>query len=136
MHAQAWYLEDFQPGVTHVSPPRTITEEEALGFARRYDAQYFHTDPVAARDSFFGGLVCGGFQTAALAWALVLDTGMFDACAIAGIGVDELRWLAPVRPGDTLRCRFTLIDSRPSHSRMPSSMRMCTPALSLLSTGR
>lgn len=114
MHTREWYLEDFQPGVTYLSPPHTITEDEAIGFARRYDPQYFHTDPIAARDSVFGGLACGGFQTAALAWALVLESRMFDQCTLAGIGVDELRWLVPVRPGDTLRCRFTLIDSRPS----------------------
>jgi acyl dehydratase len=117
MTSRAYYLEDFEPGVTHVSPPRTITLDEALDFARRYDPQYFHTDPVAARDSAFGELVCGGFQTAALAWALVLESRMFDHCAIAGIGIDELRWLAPVKPGDTLRCRFTLLESRLSQSK-------------------
>jgi acyl dehydratase len=112
-----YYLDDFEPGVAHLSPPHTISEEEAIGFARRYDPQYFHTDPVAARQSAFGGLVCGGFQTAALAWALVLQSRMFDQCPIAGIGVDELRWLAPVKPGDTLRCRFTLLDARRSDSK-------------------
>jgi acyl dehydratase len=115
--ARDYYLDDFEPGVGHLSPPHTITEEETIGFAQRYDPQYFHTDPVAARQSAFGGLVCGGFQTAALAWALVLQSRMFDQCPIAGIGVDELRWLAPVKPGDTLRCRFTLLDSRRSDSK-------------------
>jgi acyl dehydratase len=117
MSARDYYLDDFHPGVAHLSPPRTISQEEAIGFAQRYDPQYFHTDPVAARQSDFGGLVCGGFQTAALAWALVLESRMFDQCPIAGIGVDELRWLAPVKPGDTLRCRFTLLDSRRSDSK-------------------
>jgi acyl dehydratase len=118
MSPREYFLEDFEPGVVYLSPPHTISEEEAIGFARRYDPQYFHTDPIAARDSAFGGLVCGGFQTAALAWAMVLESRMFDQCPIAGIGVDELRWLAPVRPGDTLRCRFTLLESRPSASRV------------------
>lgn len=117
MNERSYYLEDFEPGVAYTSPPRTISEEESIGFARRYDPQYFHTDPVAARDSAFGGLACGGFQTAALAWALVLDSRMFDQCPIAGLGVDELRWLAPVRPGDTLRCRFTLLDTRMSDTK-------------------
>ncbi len=111
------YLEDFQPGRTYTSPTRTVREEEALDFARRYDPQYFHLDPVAALDSVFGGLVLGGFQTAALAWALVQQSGMFERSAIAGIGLDELRWHKPVRPGDTLRCDFTLIDARPSRTR-------------------
>jgi acyl dehydratase len=111
------YLEDFEPGRTHRSPTHTVTDEEALDFARRYDAQYFHLDPVAARESVFGGLVLGGFQTAALSWALVLESRMFDQCAMAGIGLDEVRWHQPVRPGDTLRCDFTLLDARPSMSR-------------------
>jgi len=111
-----YYLEDFEPGRTYTSPSRTVSEAEALEFARRYDAQYFHLDPVAARDSVFGGLVIGGFQTAAIAWALVLETGMFARSALAGIGVDELRWHKPVRPSDSLRCDFTLIDARPSRT--------------------
>ena len=111
-----YYLEDFEPGHVYSSPTYTITDEEALDFARRYDPQYFHLDPVAARESVFGGLVLGGFQTAALAWALVLRTGMFDQCAMAGIGLDEVRWHKPVRPGDCLRCDFTLLDARPSKS--------------------
>ena len=111
-----YYLEDFEPGRTYTSPAYTVTEEEALDFARRYDPQYFHLDPVAARDSVFGGLVLGGFQTAALAWALVLKTGMFDRSAMAGIGLDALRWHKPVRPGDSLRCDFTLLESRASRT--------------------
>ena len=111
------YLEDFERGRTHASPVHTVSEAEALDFARRYDPQYFHLDPVAARDSVFGGLVLGGFQTAALAWTLVLKTGMFERSAIAGIGVDELRWHKPVFPGDTLRCDFTLLDARASRTQ-------------------
>jgi acyl dehydratase len=111
------YLEDFEIGRMYTSPERTVTEQEALDFARRYDPQYFHLDPVAARDSIFGGLVIGGFQTAAIAWALVQQTRMFDASAIAGIGIDELRWHKPVRPGDTLRCDFTLLDARASRTQ-------------------
>ena len=110
------YLEDFEPGRTYTSPTQTISEEEALDFARRYDPQYFHLDPEAARDSIFGGIVLGGFQTAALAWTLVLKTGMFGKSAIAGIGLDELRWHKPVRPGDSLRCDFTLLEARASRT--------------------
>jgi len=86
MQEREWYLEDFEPGVTYESPSHKITEEEAIGFAQRYVPQYFHVDPIAARDSLFGGLICGGFQTAALAWALVLQSRMFDQCPLAGIG--------------------------------------------------
>jgi len=112
-----YYLEDLEPGRTYASPSRTVSEAEALDFARRYDPQYFHLDPVAARDSVFGGLVLGGFQTAAISWALVQQTGMFEASAIAGIGIDELRWHKPVRPGDTLRCDFTLLEARASRTQ-------------------
>ena len=112
-----WYLDDFAPGHTYRSPTHVVSDEEALDFARRYDPQSFHLDPVAARASVFGGLVLGGFQTAALAWALVHRTGMFDRCAMAGIGLDEVRWHKPVQPGDRLRCDFTLLDARPSKSR-------------------
>jgi acyl dehydratase len=112
-----YYLEDFELGCTYTSPTQTISEEEALAFARRYDPQYFHLDPVAARDSVFGGIVLGGFQTAALAWTLVLATGMFDKSAMAGIGLDELRWHKPVRPGDSVRCEFTLIEARASRTQ-------------------
>jgi len=111
-----YYLEDFEPGRAYSSPTQTISEEEALDFARRYDPQYFHLDPVAARNSVFGGVVLGGFQTAALAWALVLRSGMFDRSAMAGIGLDDLRWHKPVRPGESLRCEFTLLDARPSRT--------------------
>jgi len=111
------FLEDIGVGVTHESPPHSITEEEVIEFARRYDPQPIHLDPIAAKDSVFGGLVCAGFQTAALVWALAQKTRMFDDCAIAGMGVDEMRWLAPVRPGDVVRCRFTVLDWRPSGSR-------------------
>jgi len=112
-----YYLDDFEPGHTHTSPTQTISEEEALAFARRYDPQYFHLDPVAARDSVFGGIVLGGFQTAALAWTLVLRTGMFDKSAIAGIGLDELRWSRPARPRESLRCRYGRLAARPSRTQ-------------------
>ena len=112
-----YYLEDFEPGRVYTSATYTISHEEALDFARRYDPQFFHLDPVAARDSVFGGLVVGGFQTAALAWTLVLKTGMFDKSALAGIGLDELRWHKPVRPGDSLRCDFALVDARNSRTQ-------------------
>ena len=111
------FLEDFEPGVTYESPPHAVTEKEIIEFARRYDPQYFHLDAEAAKDSIFGGLVCGGFQSAALAWALMFKSGMFDDCSLPGIGIDELRWLEPVRPGNVLRSRFAMMQWRPSGSR-------------------
>lgn len=111
------FIEDFESGVTYESPAHEMTMEEATDFARHYDPMYFHVDAEAAKYSTFGGLVCAGFQTAALAWTLALRSGLYDQCALAGIGIDELRWLAPVRPGDVLRCRFSMLEWRPSKSR-------------------
>src|SRR3546814_5713745 len=72
---------------------------------------------MRARNSIFEGLVCGGFQTAALAWGLALKTGLFEKCAVAGIGVDKLRWLKPVREGDTIHAEFQLSEGAPTSSR-------------------
>jgi acyl dehydratase len=92
-------LDDFEPGPVYSHPTHTVAEEEALDFAHRYDPQDHHLDPVAARDSVFGALVLGGFQTASFSSARMLRTGMFDRCAMAGIGLDDVRWHRPVRPG-------------------------------------
>jgi acyl dehydratase len=112
-----YYFDDLAPGDTFTSSSFTLTEQELLEFARKYDAQPFHIDAEAAASSHFGGLVAGGFQTAALAWALALRTGVFTKCALAGFGVDGLRWFKPVRPGDTLTCRFEVLETRISSSR-------------------
>lgn len=112
-----YYLDDLAPGDTFTSPSFVLTEQELIEFARKYDAQPFHIDAEAAASSHFGGLVAGGFQTAALAWALALRTGVFSKCALAGFGVEGLRWLKPVRPGDTLTCRFEVLETRISASR-------------------
>ena len=112
----AFYLDDFHPGNVYETPAVTVTREQLIGFAREYDPQPFHLDDAAGNASVFGGIAAGGFQTAALAWALGLRTGMFDDCAMAGIGVDELRWRLPLKPGDPLNCKMTVIDHRPSQS--------------------
>jgi acyl dehydratase len=99
-----YYLEDFTPGTRITTPSFTLREDELLDFAHKYDPQPFHTDAEAAKGSVFGGLVAGGFQTAALAWRLALRTGCFEHSAMAGIGIDELRWLRPLRVDDTVSC--------------------------------
>jgi acyl dehydratase len=112
-----FYFEDFPPGKVFVTPEWEATPERIIDFASKYDAQYFHLDPVKARASYFGGLVCSGFQTAALAWGLAVQTRMFEQCAVAGIGVDEMRWFLPVREGDRVRVEFGLIEGKPSRSK-------------------
>lgn len=114
---EAYYFEDFAPGRIFRTPPFVASAEQIVRFAEDYDPQYYHLDPERARHSIFGGLVCPGFQTASLAWGLALKTGLFRHCAVAGIGIDRLRWLKPVREGDTIHAEFELAEGRPSASR-------------------
>jgi acyl dehydratase len=111
------YFEDFSVGETLVTPTWEATEAEIVWFAERYDPQYYHLDRIRAEDSLFKGLVSGGFQTAALVWGLALRTGIFEGTAVAGIGVDEMRWLRPLRLGDIVHVEFQLIEGRPSRSK-------------------
>src|SRR3546814_8411677 len=110
-------FEDFKPGQVFRTPEFVATAENIISFAKHYDPQYYHLDAERARNSIFEGLVCGGFQTAALAWGLALKTGLFEKCAVAGIGVDKLRWLKPVREGDTIHADFQLSEGAPTSSR-------------------
>lgn len=110
------YFEDFQPGESFTTGAHTVSEQEIIDFAQRYDAQWFHTDPEAASRSIFGGVVAGGFHAASLVWALVVRKGVFRACSMAGLGVEGLRWRKPLRPGDTVRVRGTVKSARPLSS--------------------
>lgn len=111
------YFEDFRPGETIELGYRTVTEAEIIAFARDYDPQTFHIDPEAARHSAFGGIVASGWHTAALFMRLFVDGALKESSALASPGVDELRWLKPVRPGDRLSARITVIDAVPSRSK-------------------
>lgn len=115
------YFEDFAPGTRFESPAVTVTEKDIIDFARRYDPQFFHTDPGAARESVYGGLIASGFQTASLTFGLFLATGAFGpaqrTCSLGAHGLDELRWLLPVRPGDALRVVAEVLEARPSSSK-------------------
>lgn len=111
------YLEDFTVGEEIVTAGRTVTEEAIVAFASQYDPQYFHIDVEAARESPFGGLIASGFQTLAIAFRLFLDTGVFAGTSLGSPGMDEVRWLRPVRPGDTLRTIATVTELRPSASK-------------------
>lgn len=113
----SFYLDDFKVGNTYETPSITVTRQQVTDFAREYDPQPFHLDDSAGNASVFGGLAASGFQTAALAWTLGLRTGMFDDCALAGIGIEGLRWLRPLKPGDTIKCKMTVVDNRPSQSK-------------------
>lgn len=103
MHYVGFYFEDFIPGRVLRTDSQTITEEEIVAFGERYARLPYHTDPTAAKDSMFGGLVAAGFQTAAISFGLYTASGAFDACGMGSPGCDRMRWRRPVRPGDSLR---------------------------------
>jgi acyl dehydratase len=111
------YFEDFRAGEVIELGSHEVSEEEIVGFARQWDPQPFHVDPEAARGSVFGGLIASGWHTGAM-WMRLYVVATLDTAASQGSpGVEELRWLAPVRPGDTLRGRLTVLDTRLSERR-------------------
>jgi len=109
-------FEDFEPGQVYELGSRTVTEDELVDFARKWDPQPFHVDPEAAKESVFGGLIASGWQTGAIWMRLYVDT-MLGSAARGSPGIEELRWLAPVRPGDTLSARLTVLETTPSATR-------------------
>ncbi len=111
------YLDDLSPGQRFVTPGITLTEAEIIDFALRYDPQPFHLDVVAAAQSPYGGLIASGFQTFALCFRLFIQSGMLQKSSIGSPGCDELRWYAPVRPGDTLHSEVEVLDVRPSRTK-------------------
>ena len=113
----AQYFEDFRPGQTVELGSRTVTEEEIVAFARQWDPQPFHTDAEAARDSVFGGLIASGWHTGAMWMRLYVDSLLGSSASQGSPGVEELRWLAPVRPGDTLSGRLEVLEAVPSQRR-------------------
>ncbi len=111
------YFEDFAVGTAFDLGSRTVGEEEMLAFARAYDPQPFHTDPQAAAQSIYGGLIASGWLTCALVMRLMCDSYLLRTASMGSPGVDEVRWLAPVRAGDTLSARMEVIEARPSASK-------------------
>ncbi len=109
-------FEDFAAGQVYELGSRTVTEEEIVDFARQWDPQPFHVDPEAAKESVFGGLIASGWQTGAIWMRLYVDA-MLGAAAHGSPGIEELRWLAPVRPGDTLSGRLTILEATPSATK-------------------
>ncbi|WP_459192556.1 MaoC family dehydratase [Halosimplex sp. J119] len=104
------YFEDLSVGETAHFGSYEVTSEEITAFAERYDPQPFHTDPEAAADSPFGGLVASGWHTAAMTMRLLVENHLADAATRGALGVDELRWRRPVRPGDELVVRTEIVD--------------------------
>jgi acyl dehydratase len=105
--------EDFNVGDVAESERYRVDPQSALDFARAYDPQPFHLDAEAAQNSFFKRLVISGWQTAAITMRLLVGMRSDDSFGIIGTGIDELRWTAPVLPGDELRVRSEVIEKRP-----------------------
>ena len=111
------YWEDFKPGEVIELGSRTIDRDRILAFAGEFDPQPFHTDEEAARHSIFGGLIASGWHTGSLSMRLFYDGLIKDVVSLGSPGFDELRWLKPVRPGDTLSARFTVLECVASRSK-------------------
>lgn len=106
--------EDFTPGWTFESSSRTVGADEIKGFAREYDPQCYHVDEAQAAATPFGGLIASGWHTGAIAMRLMCDGYLLESSCIGSPGLDELRWTKPVRPGDALRLRSTVLEQSPS----------------------
>lgn len=111
-----WYIEDYTVGRKIETEPVTLDTEEIKWFAQQYDPQHFHTDEETAKDSIFGGLIGSGFQTVAIATGQFIRTGAVDGTGLGGPGMDKIRWVAPVWPGDTLSTDVEVTESRVSKS--------------------
>jgi len=111
------YFEDYVPGSVGTFGTVLVKEEEIIEFARHYDPQIFHSDPVGARKTVFGGIVASGWHTAAMAMRLIVEHYLSPVSSVGSPGVDELRWLKPVRPGDKLSIRVSILEARPSGSK-------------------
>ena len=111
------YWEDFKPGQVIELGRRTIDKDSILAFAREFDPQPFHTDEEAARHTIFGGLIASGWHTGSLSMRLFYDGLIKDVVSLGSPGFDELRWVKPVRPGDTLSARFTVLECVASRSK-------------------
>jgi acyl dehydratase len=112
------YLEDLTAGQTLTAGPVTVTQDETIAFGRQFDPQPFHTDPQAAKATFFQGLALSGWHTAALSMKMLVESQLGRvANGLIGIEVRKMRWPRPTRPGDTLTVTVEVLETRPSKSR-------------------
>lgn len=109
------YWEDFAPGQVREHGTRTLGEAEIIEFASQWDPQRYHVDPQAAKQTPFGGLIASGWQSCCVAMRMMCDAYLNESSCVGSPGIDQLRFLRPVRPGDTLRFRATVLES--SHSK-------------------
>jgi acyl dehydratase len=111
------HFEDFAPGQVREMGSHTFGEGDIMAFARQYDPQRFHIDAAAARETPFGGLIASGWHTCCVLMRHMVDAYIGDSTCVGSPGLDSLKWLKPVRPGDTLSFRSTVLEARASASR-------------------
>ena len=111
------WFEDYVLGDEFESGPVTLSQDEIIEYARKYDPQPIHVDPKAAARTHFGGIIAGGGQTIGVAFASMIRAGFLNGRSMGSPGLDEVRWKQPVRPGDTLTTRARVIETRPSTRR-------------------
>jgi len=111
------YFEDYVPGAVYEYGYVEVTEPEILQFARKFDPQPIHVDPAFAAAGPFGGVIASGWHTAGIMMRLLADHYLSRVASLASPGIDELRWPAPLRPGDTVRLRTTIMEARLSRSK-------------------
>lgn len=111
------YWEDFIVGSVAEFGSRLVTREEIIAFAAEFDPQPMHMDEVFARSTMLGGLAASGWHTCAIEMRMIVDGFMGDSDSIGSPGIDEVRWLKPVRPADRLTLRRTILEARPLRSR-------------------
>jgi acyl dehydratase len=117
MSNAALFLNDIHLGMAWTGQPITVTAEAIIAFAREFDPQPMHLDPAAATSGPFGGLIASGWHVASLVMRQIVGARPFGAAPILGLGVDELHWLRPVRPGDVLQAHGEVIEVKPSKSK-------------------
>lgn len=113
---ERWF-EDFTPGLTIESAGATMTESAIIDFALTWDFQPFHIDREAAADSPYGGIIASGFHTLVTGFRLFLAEAGMRRSSMGSPGITDLKWLRPVRPGDTIRTTMTVVEARPSASK-------------------
>ena len=111
------YLEDYRAGAVYEFGTMQATEADIIEFGKRFDPQVFHTSPQAAQQTGYGGLIASGWHTAGMMMRLFVDHYLSHAASLGSPGVDELRWIKPVRPGDTLTMRVTVTATRRSATK-------------------
>ena len=111
------YFEDFKPGETAKFGPRLVTREEIIAFAAQYDPQPMHLDEAAGQKSLLGGLGASGWHSCAIMMRMICDGFMLNSASMGAAGVEEVQWLRPVRPSDSLTLHRTILDTRTSRSR-------------------